>query len=286
VDHLEAGRCWDDNADAWTRLARAGYDVYRDYVNTPAFLALLPDVAGLRGLDIGCGEGHNTRLLAEHAARVIAIDISPRFIGFARETERAEPRGIGYATASAPELPFRDAVFDFVVGFMSFMEIAETDRLLAEAHRVLAPGGFLQFSIEHPCFATPHRRNLRTPEGRTYALEVGDYFRRLNGEISEWTFGAAPADVRAGLRPFRVPRFTRTVSEWLNLVIESGFAIERVAEPRPTDDAVRACPSVHDAQVVAYFLHVRARKGRRRLRAGTAGRVRGQRERLRTRDAT
>ena len=64
MDHQEVGRYWNGNADAWTRLARAGYDTYRDHFNTPAFLDLLPDVAGREGLDIGCGEGHNTRLLA------------------------------------------------------------------------------------------------------------------------------------------------------------------------------------------------------------------------------
>jgi SAM-dependent methyltransferase len=260
VNHRQAAAFWDDNADAWTRLSRAGYDVYRDYVNSPAFFELLPDVAGCRVLDVGCGEGHNTRLLAQRGARVVAIDVSARFIQHARQAEFREPLGIAHALASAVHLPFLDAAFAAVVGFMSLMEVPDTGMVLAEAHRVLRPGGFLQFSIEHPCFATPHRRNLRTPEGRTYALEVGDYFRRLDGDISEWTFGAAPAEARAGLRPFRVPRFTRTVSEWLNLLIDTGFVIERVAEPRPSDEAVRACPRVQDAQVVAYFLHVRARK--------------------------
>ena len=69
------------------------------------------------------------------------------------------------------------------------MDIPETERALAQAHRILRPGGFLQFSIEHPCFATPHRRNLRNPEGLTYAVEVGDYFRRLQGEVAEWISG-------------------------------------------------------------------------------------------------
>jgi len=41
MDHREAGRYWDGNAEAWTRLARAGYDVYRDHLNTPAFFAML-----------------------------------------------------------------------------------------------------------------------------------------------------------------------------------------------------------------------------------------------------
>ena len=44
---------------------RAGYDHYRDGLNTPAFLAMLPETRGLSGLDIGCGEGHNTRLLVK-----------------------------------------------------------------------------------------------------------------------------------------------------------------------------------------------------------------------------
>jgi len=34
MDHKEVKRYWDRNAETWTRLARAGYDVYRDYVNT------------------------------------------------------------------------------------------------------------------------------------------------------------------------------------------------------------------------------------------------------------
>lgn len=69
MDHEEVGRFWNENAETWTRLARAGYDVYRDHFNSPAFLELLPDVRGLAGLDIGCGEGHNTRLLARRGAR-------------------------------------------------------------------------------------------------------------------------------------------------------------------------------------------------------------------------
>jgi SAM-dependent methyltransferase len=260
LDHRQAGECWNDNADAWTTLSRAGYDVYRDGLNTPAFLELLPDVRGLFGLDIGCGEGHNTRLLASRGARMTAIDVAASFLRHAREQERREPLGIAYHRASAIDLPFDTSSFDFAVGFMSFMGIPELARVLAETHRVLRPGGFLQFSIEHPCFATPHRRNLRTPDGRTYALEVGDYFTRLQGEISEWTFSAAPPEVREGLRPFRVPRFTRPIGEWLNLLIDAGFVIERVAEPRPSDETVRRYPKLQDAQIVAYFLHVRARR--------------------------
>jgi len=260
MDHKEAGSYWNANAEVWTRLSRAGYDTYRDYLNTPAFLAMLPDVRGLYGIDIGCGEGHNTRQVARLGAHLCAIDIADTFVRHAVEAELQEPLGISYHVASAVDLPFPDAHFDFATAFMSLMDIPETGRAIAEAYRVLKPGGFFQFSITHPCFDTPHRRNLRDERGITYAIEVGDYFRNLEGEVTEWIFSSAPEYVRQGMRKFQTPRFTRTLSQWLNGLLDAGFQVERVEEPRPSDQAVALCPNIQDAQVVSYFLHVRARK--------------------------
>ncbi len=259
MDHEEVGRHWDANAETWTELVRAGYDHYRDGLNTPAFLEMLPDVDGLSGLDIGCGEGHNTRLVAGRGARMTGIDISRTFVRHAKEAEELEPLGIRYERASAVEMPFEDASFAFATAFMSLMDIPEVDLVLAEAFRVLEPGGFLQFSISHPCFDTPHRRNLRGEDGLTYAIEVGDYFRGHRGEVREWCFETAPPETR-DVSPFRVPFFSRPLSGWLNLLVDAGFALERFGEPRPDDDAVLEQPRLQDAQVVAYFLHVRARK--------------------------
>jgi ubiquinone/menaquinone biosynthesis C-methylase UbiE len=260
MNHKEAGQFWNESAESWVKLARAGYDIYRDHLNTPAFFAMLPDVEGLAGLDIGCGEGYNTRLVARRGARVTAVDISEVFITHARQHERETPLGIEYQIASAVDLPFADSSFDFAVAFMSLMDVPETDRALAEAHRVLRPGGFLQFSMAHPCFDTPHRRNLRDENHRTYAIEVGDYFEGSEGEIDEWLFKAAPPQVKQGLRKFRLPRFRRTLSYWLNLLIRTGFQLEQVEEPRPSDETVAAVPGLQDAQVVSYFLHLRVRK--------------------------
>ncbi len=77
LDERAVGQMWDANAPEWIEFSRAGYDVYRDLVNTPAFLAMLPDVGGMVGLDVGCGEGHNTRLLADRGARLVGVDIAP-----------------------------------------------------------------------------------------------------------------------------------------------------------------------------------------------------------------
>src|SRR5438046_3790169 len=123
MDHREAGRYWNESAESWTKLARAGYDIYRDHLNTPAFFAMLPDVEGLAGLDIGCGEGHNTRLLAQRGARVSAIDISEVFIRHAQDTEKETPLGIDYQIASAVDLPFPNSSFDFAAAFISLMDV-------------------------------------------------------------------------------------------------------------------------------------------------------------------
>ena len=74
---IEVAQHWEANAEAWTQQSRAGFDIYRDALNTPAFLTMLPPVKGLSGLDVGCGEGSNTRLLARLGARMQAVDIAP-----------------------------------------------------------------------------------------------------------------------------------------------------------------------------------------------------------------
>lgn len=260
MDDLEVGGLWEGNAEAWTCLSRAGYDVYRDQLNTPAFLAMLPSVQGLRGLDVGCGEGHNTRLVARCGARMIGLDVAPTFLHHAREAEEDEPLGIEYVKGSALAMPFPGERFDFVLAFMSLMDMPEVERALGEVWRVLVPGAFFQFSILHPFLGMPHHRNLRGPDGKTYAYEVGGYFQELRGKVEEWSFSAAPAEAKSRFPKFKVPRFNRTLSSWLNTLLDAGFTIERVGEPSPSDETARACPHVQDAQVVPYFLHVRVRK--------------------------
>lgn len=256
----EVGAYWNRNAPAWTSLVRAGYDVYRNLLNTPAFFELLPPVNGLHGLDIGCGEGYNTRLLAGRGARVAAVDIAPAFIEAAQQTEAAEPLGIRYQVGSALALPFQDAAFDFATSFMCLMDVPDPARALQEAFRVLRPAGFLQFSISHPCFTTPHRRNLLTAQGQPYAVEVGGYFQYQHGQPEEWMFGAAPAREQARYEPFRVPVFNLTLSQWLNAMAAAGFVLEATQEPYPSDELVTQHPFLRKAQVAPYFLHLRARK--------------------------
>ena len=118
---------WDANAPAWIELSRAGFDVYRDLVNTPAFLRMLPSVRGRRALDLGCGEGHNTRLLARQGAEVVALDISEQFVRAASEFATA---GIHHVAGDGAVLPFVSSSFDVVTAFMSLMDVADPERTL------------------------------------------------------------------------------------------------------------------------------------------------------------
>ena len=259
MDESRAAAYWERNAETWTLLVRQGFDVYRDQVNTPAFLAALPDVSGLRGLDVGCGEGHNTRLLRERGARMTGLDVSTVFLRAASGAETSAAR-IRYLGGSATRLPFSPATFDFVTAFMSLMDLPDQQTAIAEAFRVLRPGGFLQFSITHPCFGTPHRRLLRDAEGMAYAVELGRYFDTKDGRIERWLFGAAPPAMKQGLAPFEIPVFHRTLSDWLNAISRAGFILEYTGEPYADDETARRFPNVQDTQVVSYFLHLRCRK--------------------------
>jgi ubiquinone/menaquinone biosynthesis C-methylase UbiE len=258
----EVRKHWEANAEAWTYLSRRGYDVTRDFLNTPAFLKLLGRVRGLQGLDLGCGEGHNTRLVARRGARMTAIDISGTFIRHALEEEARRPLGIKFGRASAARLPLKDRSFDFCMATMSFMDMANPGRALHEAFRVLKPGGFLQFSICHPCFLTPKLRWLYDAKGRKEAMAVGNYFRKEDGEIDEWIFGAAPAKLKRRFPKFRIPRFDRTLSSWVNLLLDTGFVLERLVEPYPSDATLRKYPPLYDGRIIAWSLIVRGRKPR------------------------
>jgi len=272
VDAPNARQVWDANAPAWIELSRAGFDAYRDSVNTPAFLELLPAVDGFLGLDLGCGEGHNTRLLAARGADVVALDVSEPFASAAATQERSNPQGISYILGDAQQLPFPSERFDFVTAFMSLMDVRAPEQAIAEVSRVLRPRGFLQFSIVHPFTNTPVRRWVESQTGQREALAVGGYF--YEGPLEEtWTFSAAPEAVRSQARPFRVVYARRTLSSWLNAVIGAGLVIEAVAEPHPDEETVAKHPSVADSRIAPYFLVVRARQSHREQESGSRGRA-------------
>jgi SAM-dependent methyltransferase len=135
---------WDDRAPEWLAWARTpGFDAYWSYRD--AFFALVPPPAG-PALEVGCGEGRVSRDLTARGHRVTALDASATLLDAARESDSAAEYVLGEAEA----LPFPDASFDVVVAYNVLMDVANMPAAVAEAARVLVPGGALCACVTHP----------------------------------------------------------------------------------------------------------------------------------------
>jgi len=111
-------------ADAKGRVS-AQHSIY------PTFRKVVGDISGLRALDLACGEGYTSRILAEQGARkVYGVDISEAQIEIAREKEAELKQGIDYivADASKPEIR-KIGKFDLVTGAF-LLNYSDTRKML------------------------------------------------------------------------------------------------------------------------------------------------------------
>ena len=98
--------------------------------------------AGMRVLDLACGPGLVARGAAERGALPVGLDFSSAMVALAR----ANHPGIRFEEGDAEVLAFADESFDAVVANFGIHHVAEPDRALAEARRVLQPGGRVAFT--------------------------------------------------------------------------------------------------------------------------------------------
>ncbi len=250
---------WDGNADLWTDHVRQGWDTYREYLNNPAFFRFIGSLKGKKVLDAGCGEGYNTRILARKGAQVVGVDISQKMIRHARQAERREPLGIRYEITSFSNLSlFEDGSFDAVVSTTALMDGPDYAETVKEFFRVLRPHGDLFFSVSHPCFMTRGFGWVRNENDEPVKLTVSDYFRR-RPYVERWKFSELPTD--QAVEPFAVPNFPRTLSEYLNTLIETGFILKKIHEPRPSAKTCQQYPWLRKwRSIAALFFYVHAQK--------------------------
>lgn len=144
----------DEQRDYWTEQAGPKWVAHRarlDRMLAPVTDLLVEAIAvrpGERLLDIGCGSGDLSRLLAAQGAAVTGIDIAEPMIAAAREAAD----GIAFAVADAAE--FRaDAPFDAAVSRFGVMFFDDPAPAFANIRANLAPGGRLVFA----CWAAPER---------------------------------------------------------------------------------------------------------------------------------
>lgn len=133
---------WGTDPRGWVELSEPH--------NRPLFEAVLEATAvgaGTRLLDVGCGSGMLLTLAAERGAEPSGIDVTPELLAIARE----RLPGADLREGDMESLPFADAAFDAVTGVNAFQFAGDPRRALAEAARVLRPGGLLAASL----FAAP-----------------------------------------------------------------------------------------------------------------------------------
>lgn len=146
--------------------------------------------AGRRVLDVACGEGYGSALLARHAARVTGVDISSEAVAHARKAYGALGN-VEFACAPCTRLPLDDASIDLAVSFETIEHIAEQAEFLDELARVLAPGGVLVLSC-------PNKLEYSDKRGFANEFHVKELYREeleaLLAErfpVAEW-YGQRP----------------------------------------------------------------------------------------------
>ncbi len=116
--------------------------VHAQGADLTALAGLAEDRPEARVLDLGCGGGHVTFMVAPHVREVVAYDLSPEMLGVVAAA--AQERGLGNVTTEqgvVERLPFDDASFDLVLSRYSAHHWGDLDAGLREAARVLKPDG-------------------------------------------------------------------------------------------------------------------------------------------------
>jgi ubiquinone/menaquinone biosynthesis C-methylase UbiE len=128
-------------------------------------------VAGKCVLDVACGTGYGTALLAATAAQVDGFDCSVEAINFAQRS--ATLPNTTFKVATADHLPVPDASYDVYVSFETIEHVEDDDAFLKEARRVLRPSGVLLVSTPNRDLLDPGISINDKPFNRFHIREYG-----------------------------------------------------------------------------------------------------------------
>ena len=262
IEGKDSGQ-WDAASEPWADFVRNRKDFFRDEMNNPAALRMVGDVKGKQLLDLSCGEGYNTRILARRGARVVGVDFSKEMVMLARERERRDRLGIRYYLSDAADLEeLGDRRFDVVTCFMALMDIERYEDAVSEVARVLKKDGRFVFSITHPCFEygiiTEGEPNAEwkgeggagAAEEEGVCLEVRRYFGETKGEVV-W-------DMKRLSRPFRTSSFHRTLTDYFRVLRRNGFVVTGLVEPKPTPSGASRFPSLRKHTLIPHSMIIEA----------------------------
>jgi len=178
-------------------------------------------------LDAGCGEGYLSRKIAPLVNRLVAVDMSKKMIRIAQRKSAGFPN-INYRIGNCRRMAFlREETIDCIIGQMLLNNVVDFKGLLREFNRISKKGAPILLSFLHPCFTIP--------QGSFWSKREMSYIKIITDYFSE------------GLKEFhlnekKILNYHRTISTVFNGIIESGFIIKKVVEPKATNNLIKHNP--------------------------------------------
>jgi ubiquinone/menaquinone biosynthesis C-methylase UbiE len=153
-DHVRVNRVsWDEDAPNWIERGREAWnreDPVWGRGNLESDLGLLPDVAGLDAIDLGCGTAYISAWLMRRGAHVVGLDNSSRQLATAKILQAEFGLHFPLVHGDAEHLPFRDATFDVATSQYGAALWCDPYEWIPEGARILRPGGYLIFETLTP----------------------------------------------------------------------------------------------------------------------------------------
>ncbi|MFI2130540.1 class I SAM-dependent methyltransferase [Lysinibacillus fusiformis] len=207
---------------------------------------LLPDLKNKHVLDLGCGFGWHCRYArAQQAKSVIGVDISEKMLEKAQE--KTDDPFISYLKIPIEDIQFSASQFDVVLSSLAIHYLQNFEALCKKVYTYLKPGGSFVFSVEHPIFTSRDEQDWYNDEqGNRLHWPVDHY--QTEG-IRETTFLTE-----------NVIKYHRTLSTYMNDLIQVGFTIRAVKEPMPSEEMLQTIPGMQDELRRPMFLMIVAEK--------------------------
>jgi len=236
---MASGELWEAGAAWWQAECTDGADVEYEEQVLPLVAQHLAGCT--RVLDIGCGEGQVARRLAAAGAVVVGVDPTAAQVSVAHD----RAGGPVYARAGAEAIPFADAAFDGVVICLALEHVHDFERALADAARVLAPGGTFLLLVGHPLLQAPGSGWIDDRDWDERYWRIGTYLQE----------GAVIDEVAPGVA---FEFIHRPVGRYVNAMAAVGLPVEHVDEPAPPQALIDAWWGYPEANAIPRLLALRA----------------------------